>query len=369
MPRNGSGGFSRASPDYVAGTTVDEAAVNADLNDMGTALAGSIAADGQTPITANLVMSNFKHTGVGAATVQTDYMRADQVQKGTANLLTSVGGTADVITATAAFSMTTLVAGMRFIAEMASTSTSTTPTLNINAIGAKTIKKGAGDALDVGDIIAAAVGDFYYDGTDMILLNPATIPVSSIPGLPGTIITSGEVGAAFIADLAASIITTGTMDAARLPDATTSAEGIVELATTAEMTAGTANKIPDAAKVKAFVGTPVFSDSFTSTDQTITSAGALTIAHGLGTVPILVQNFLICQSADLNFGVGDVVPINDNLNTADNFSAGQSIVLDSTNINVRYGSSSNVYRLLDNTSGDKANIDPTKWKLRIKVFA
>lgn len=253
MPRNGSGGFTRASSDYVAGTIIDETAVNADLNDMGTALAGSIAADGQTPITANLVMSNFKHTSVGAATLQTDYMRTDQVQKGTANLLTSVGGTADVITAMAAFSMTALVSGMRFIAVMASTNTSTTPTLNINSIGVKTIKKGASAALAVGDIIAATVGEFFYDGTDIILLNPAIIPVSDIPGLPGSIITSGEVGATFIADLAASKITTDTFDPARIPTATTTDEGGVELATTGEMAAGTANKIPDADKVKAFV--------------------------------------------------------------------------------------------------------------------
>ena len=38
-----------------------------------------------------------------------------------------------------------------------------------------------------------------------------------------------------------------------LPDATESVKGVVELATTTEMTAGTAKKVPDAAKVKAYV--------------------------------------------------------------------------------------------------------------------
>lgn len=257
MPRNGSGGFSRASSDYVAGTVIDETAVNADLNDIGTTLAGSIAADGQTPITGNLPMSNYRHTGVGAAVAQTDYARIDQVQKNTAHILTSVGGTADVITATASFGMTALSTGMRFSALMASTSTSTTPTLNINSIGAKTIKKGASAALDVGDIVGSSVSEFYYDGTDILLLNPAIATTDGIPDLPASKITSGTFDTARIPDLSGDKITSGEVDAAYLPAASTSDEGIVELATQTEMNNGTSNKIPDADVVKTYVDASV----------------------------------------------------------------------------------------------------------------
>jgi hypothetical protein len=51
--------------------------------------------------------------------------------------------------------------------------TSATPTLNLNSLGAKTIKKGNSAALSPGDLQAGMVGLFHYNGTDMILLNPA----------------------------------------------------------------------------------------------------------------------------------------------------------------------------------------------------
>lgn len=51
--------------------------------------------------------------------------------------------------------------------------TSTTPTLNLNSYGAKTIKKWGGVAVAAGDIRTGMVGMLHYDGTDFILLNPA----------------------------------------------------------------------------------------------------------------------------------------------------------------------------------------------------
>ena len=49
--------------------------------------------------------------------------------------------------------------------------------------------------------------------------------------------------------------------ARKVKDASATVKGIVELATTAEMTAGTGNKVPDAAKVKAYVDGAIPSDS------------------------------------------------------------------------------------------------------------
>lgn len=62
---------------------------------------------------------------------------------------------------------------VRFIAA----NTVTAPTLNIDARGAKTIKKQTGTgkvALVAGDIIAGGCYALQYDGTDMILINSAT---------------------------------------------------------------------------------------------------------------------------------------------------------------------------------------------------
>lgn len=74
--------------------------------------------------------------------------------------------------------------GAHYFITCPNANTSTTPTLNLNSLGAKTIKRPGGVALVAGDIRANHPCVFKYDGTDMILLNPAysqaSVPASSI---------------------------------------------------------------------------------------------------------------------------------------------------------------------------------------------
>jgi hypothetical protein len=59
MSRNGSGVYSLpAGNPVVAGTTITSTWSNNTLNDVASALTGSLAADGQTPATGNLNMAN-----------------------------------------------------------------------------------------------------------------------------------------------------------------------------------------------------------------------------------------------------------------------------------------------------------------------
>ena len=48
---------------------------------------------------------------------------------------------------------------------------------------------------------------------------------------------------------------------------------------------------------------------YTSPDQTITAGSTITLNHGLGTVPKMVQFFLVCQNANNGGGyaVGNVI--------------------------------------------------------------
>lgn len=112
-----------------------------------------------------------------------------------------------------------------------------------------------------------------------------------------------------------------------------------------------------------------FSADFVSSDQTITAAGALTIAHGLGRAPLFVQMALICQSSDVGYTAGMVVPYPVGQRSTTGFNNyGVTVVTDSTNLSVRYGSISNVFPMMDFSNGDGANIDPTKWKVRFYAF-
>ena len=73
MSRNGSGTYNLpAGNPVVTGTTISSTWANNTLTDIATAITGSVAADGQTPITGNLAMGGNKLTGLGDGTVAGD---------------------------------------------------------------------------------------------------------------------------------------------------------------------------------------------------------------------------------------------------------------------------------------------------------
>jgi len=67
MSRNGSGVYSLpAGNPVVTGTTISSSWANNTLNDIATALTGSVASDGQTPMSGPLAMGGNKITGLAA---------------------------------------------------------------------------------------------------------------------------------------------------------------------------------------------------------------------------------------------------------------------------------------------------------------
>ena len=189
MARNGSGTYSLPAGNPVTtGTTISSTWANNTLNDIGSAMTASLAYDGQTVPVANLPMGSYIHTGVGNATARTNYAAAGQVQDGTFQYLTSVTGT-NTVTALAPISMTAYATGQVFRFIVAATNTSSV-TLNINSIGAKSITKNGTTALTANDIVINSVVEVIYDGTQFQLINPAnTIPAGVITMWSGSIAT------------------------------------------------------------------------------------------------------------------------------------------------------------------------------------
>ena len=73
MSRNGSGVYSLpAGNPVVTGTTIASTWANNTMNDIASALTGSVAADGQTPMTGNLQMGSNRITNLATPTVSTD---------------------------------------------------------------------------------------------------------------------------------------------------------------------------------------------------------------------------------------------------------------------------------------------------------
>jgi hypothetical protein len=104
-----------------------------------------------------------------------------------------------------------LTAGMIVYAKLILANTTTTPTINVNALGAKTIVKFTNTALVVGDISANMFCTLIYDGTNMVLQNPVGQTLStSFVGTPyssGNLTSTQNVDNTFTPNFTAKTIT------------------------------------------------------------------------------------------------------------------------------------------------------------------
>jgi hypothetical protein len=172
-PRDGNGAYSLpAGNPVVSGTPISSSWANTTLSDLATAMASSIAKDGQTVPTANLPMGGFKHTNVADATARNQYAAAGQVQDGSLLKLGSVSGT-NTITGNLTPAITSYVAGMAITLIPAGNNTGAT-TLAVNGLTALDVQKFDGDALANGDLVAGIPAVLVLDSgaDDWILLNP-----------------------------------------------------------------------------------------------------------------------------------------------------------------------------------------------------
>lgn len=103
---------------------------------------------------------------------------------------------------------------------------------------------------------------------------------------------------------------------------------------------------------------------YTSSDQTITSGGALTLAHGLGAIPLDIKIFLVCVTGELGYTAGDILLVNPSVSTVLGTNKGLSIVPDATNLNIRMGSAAASFDVINKGTGASAAITNVNWNLR-----
>lgn len=108
---------------------------------------------------------------------------------------------------------------------------------------------------------------------------------------------------------------------------------------------------------------------FDSGQQTITSAGALTLAHGLGVQPQTLVQILHNTSADGGYTSGQEVPVpvGSYANTAPSV-AGASVIMDATNLTVRFANNANTYHLANASNGNFLNITNANWKVIFRAW-
>ncbi len=359
MPRNGSGAYSRAVSAYVYNTIISQTDVNAEMDDIATALTASLAKDGQTTPTANLPMGGFKLTGLAAGSAAGNSLRYEQlfttgavqllgamdwvkganIASATTINLTTATGNAVHVTGTTQIDAVTLGSGMWRMVIFDGILTLAHSATNNNLPGGANITTAANDRAlywSDGTIVYCAA---YNKASGKATVAPA---VGDVTGYGTGVATALAVN---VGSAGAPVVNGGA------------------LGTPASGNLANCTGFP----------TAVFSAVYDSGDQTITSAGALTLAHSLGMAPKIIQCLLKCNDAggDVGYANGDYVFISvsagDQGTSAS--SIGVSIVPDATNLNIRFGNGSQLVLLNNKSTGAVAAIDNTKWKFIVRAYA
>lgn len=127
-----------------------------------------------------------------------------------------------------------------------------------------------------------------------------------------------------------------------------------------------------AANTSAIAALPVpqITKAYESTEQTITAGGLLTLAHGLGVAPKLVELLLVCKSADLGYAVDEVLRATTVNGVDQNASArGMGVRTDATNIKIRFGTMAAPVAILTADGSSSPTLAIAKWKLIVRAYA
>lgn len=161
------------------------------------------------------------------------------------------------------------------------------------------------------------------------------------------------------------IVSNGTDPAwGAISTATTTAVGTIEIATDAEFQTGTdTGRAVTPASVKNSLG---FSDLFTSAEQTVTAAGTLTLAHGLGRKPIMWEFYGINKTAEFGYSIGDEIILPQLHNTTNGTGYGVIATPDATNMNIKFTNGG--FGGYNNTNGAFAIFTDASWKLVVRAW-
>lgn len=105
--------------------------------------------------------------------------------------------------------------------------------------------------------------------------------------------------------------------------------------------------------------------TYESSQQTMTAAGLLTLAHGMGMKPKFISMAAVCQVAEHGYSVGDEIFIHAFTDTAAQ-SVGVTVRFDTTNLYIRFGASG---FFIFNASGGSVLMTLANWRLIARACA
>jgi hypothetical protein len=179
MPWSG-GSFSRVhdwTTDAAVPIDIEADRMDAEDDNFRDGINDCIHKGGQNTATSNLPMGGNRHTAVGNAAARDDYASAADIQD--QDLVYAVdAGAADAYVITLSPAVTAYEDGQRFVWRSVNNNTGAS-TLNVNAVGAKSIRTADGIALEAGAILSGGYYETVYDGNNdrfIITSTPSEIP-------------------------------------------------------------------------------------------------------------------------------------------------------------------------------------------------
>lgn len=224
-------------------------------------------------------------------------------------------------------------------------------------------------AADIGNITAFA-RTFLDDANAAAVI--ATLGVKADSMSTGRLLGRTTASTGAIEEISAGNALTLSGGTLAVDAASESADGAIEIATEAEIEAGSSNLLAvTPGRLKGAIG---FSAFYESSPQTITSAGALTLPHGLGRSPVLVTLELKCIDAGGDAGYAQNALVHVGLITNDGDgsagASGLSVRVDTTNLTVRFSSATTVFvRIPNGTTGVSSSLTNTKWNAIFRAWA
>ena len=175
MTWNGSGDFQRVhnfSADASAGIKILASRQDAEWANFEAGLENCITRDGQNSPSADLPMGAQRHTNVGAPASTTHYMRVAEFLR-SFPIYCAFSGTAEAMSASAQFALTSLTAGVQVLLSCPSVNTTTSVTLGLTGAGTATVVRADGRGPARGQV--KGLHRYIYDGANWILTDPSRV--------------------------------------------------------------------------------------------------------------------------------------------------------------------------------------------------
>lgn len=142
----------------------------------------------------------------------------------------------------------------------------------------------------------------------------------------------------------------------------------VPIATPTEAQAGASNAVAmTPATTKDAITEFALTFSGISANQTITSAGLITWAHGLDHTPVLVALFLKCLIVEAGWAVGDLIAASLN-NTTTATNRAMTWYADDANVYFRFTDAPNCFVVPNKTTGVPVVLTNANWALKLRAW-